>query len=105
MIEEHPKKPAPSGERGRVAQAYARLFGTSDDTRNEDQRVVWQDMERRGYANRPVLLPDGEGHVCQLRLAAAGGAHAYHCDTKLLVHEGRSSDPEAKPKRKGKSLR
>jgi hypothetical protein len=105
MPEDTPQKPKPISERGRVAQAYARLFGRSDDHRNEDQRVVWQDMQRRGYADRPVLVADGEGHVCQLRLAAAGGAQAFHCDTKLLVHEGHSSDPEAKPKGKGKSIR
>lgn len=105
MPTEDPQKPKPISERGRVAQAYARLFGTSDATRNEDQRVVWQDMEARGFTNRPVLQRDAIGKIITENTVANSGKQEFHQDTKLLVHEGHSSDPEAKPKRKGKSVR
>jgi len=103
MIED-PKKPAPISERGRVAQAYARLFGTDDNHRNEDQRVVWQDMERRGYIRRPALNPNADGSLCPIKQAQAEGQRIFMLDVQLLVHEGHNQDPEAKPKQRGKSV-
>ncbi len=98
------KKPEPLSERGRVAQAYARVLGVDDNNRNEDQRVLWQDMERRGYIRRPMLSPDRDGQLCPLRLAAAGGMNAFHQDTALLVHEGCKLADTPKPKKRGKSI-
>jgi len=106
MSELAPKPPvdAKMTERGRVAQAYARLFGRTDSARSEDQRIVWEDMERRGFIRRPTLTYDGKGQLCPLRMAQGEGQRIFHLDTQLLVHEGCSLDPEAKPKRKGRSI-
>lgn len=97
-------KPAKLSDRARIAQAYARVLGTDDRNRNSDQRVVFEDMERRGYIRRPTLVADTQGHLCPLRLAQAEGMRMFHLDTKLLIHEGHNQDPEAKPKQRGKSV-
>lgn len=102
-----PKEPVKANavsDRARIAQAYARVLGTDDNSRTNDQRVVWLDMERRGYIRRPTLVADGAGHLCPLRLAQAEGMRMFQLDSALLVHEGCNKDPEAKPKRKGKSV-
>lgn len=90
--------------RGRVAQAYARVFGRNPAHRDDDQRVVWEDMERRGFCNRPVLQRNAQGVVIEENTLSNAGKQEFHQDTALLVFEGCSLDPEAKPKTRGKSI-
>ena len=59
-------------------RAYRDLFGDNPANRSETQRIVWEDLQRAGYANQPVFVDDKNGAVCPMRAAFADGRRSIN---------------------------
>lgn len=82
----------------RLAIAYAQVFGKDDASRNDAQRQVWQDMERRGYFLRSTAIPSTAGEVQPVRMEIAEGMRIFFLDTLSLVLRAKSlGEPKPKP--------
>ena len=93
-----PTRPEPSEdekriarERGHLLSAYVAVFGSSDATRTPAQRVVWADMEHRGYIHRTTLVATGkDGHSDAQFNASAEGQRLFMLNTQSLIRAGLS---------------
>jgi len=83
----------------RLDRAYAALFGADPAKRTEDQRLVWADMQHRGYIHRTTLIPDGEGKLESIRVEAAEGMRLFQLQTQDKITRATAPVSE-KPKRK-----
>lgn len=57
----------------KLMRAYRDLFGDNQATRSEAQILVWEDLQKVGYARQTVFIPDRNGAVCPMRAAFADG--------------------------------
>lgn len=80
----------------RLCLAYARVFG-NEQHRSEDQVMVMQDMEHRGYLNRSTMTPDSTGAVCEHRMQSAEGQRIFVLQTKELIRRAKTSEKKPKP--------
>jgi hypothetical protein len=98
-------------ERARLLHAYVQVLGTSDATRTEAQRIVWADMEHRGYIHRTTLVATGkDGHSDAQFNASAEGQRLFMLNTANLLRaavaerakgDGDGQEPKRqRPKRK-----
>lgn len=98
-------------ERARLLASYAAVFGTSDTTRSEAQRVVWADMEHRGYIYRTTLIATGkDGHSDAQFNASAEGQRLFMLNTANLLRaavadSAKADGDEPKPKRQKPKLK
>lgn len=85
----------------RLCLAYARVFG-QDGARSEDQRLVMEDMEARGYVHRSTMVPCGDGHVDTPKMECAEGMRIFVLNTKTLIRGAVPSEKKQKPVTKRK---
>lgn len=64
--------------------AYARVFGVETE-RNDDQKAVWADMQKRGYIYRTTIVPNSAGNVSNIKMESAEGMRIFMLDTMNLV--------------------
>jgi hypothetical protein len=82
----------------RLALAYAQVFGADETKRNEAQKLVWQDMERRGYFLRSTAVPSVAGEVQPVRMEIAEGMRIFFLDILSMVNRAKSlGEPKQKP--------
>lgn len=97
-------------ERLRLLGAYISVFGSSDATRTDAQRLVLADMESRAYFHKTTLVATGkDGHSDAQFNASAEGQRLFMLNTHALIKAGQlalTTDPDytiparKKPKRK-----
>lgn len=85
----------------RLLAAYAQVFGLTDKDRSEAQRLVWSDMERRGYIHRSTAVYLNGGEVQGIRMEIAEGMRIFVLDTANIL--SRASQVGKKPTRKIKT--
>jgi hypothetical protein len=94
------EKPQEATAVEKLAHAYAVVFGRDDEHRTDAQRMVWQDMEHRGYIHRStaVALPDQSVLPCKMEIAE--GCRIFQLDTQRHIHRAKSLGTVKKPKNK-----
>ncbi len=85
--------------------AYAQVFGMDHEHRTPAQRLVWADMEHRGYIRRSTMIPDGNGQQCEHRMQSAEGQRIFVLNTQVMVQRARTltQEPKKPRVRKGKT--
>ena len=78
-------------KRERLMRAYRDLFGATSGARSDTQRLVWEDLQKVGYARASLFQPDRNGAVCPLRAALAEGRRT----AILYIEDAVSFVPEA----------
>lgn len=84
-----------------LAIAYLTVFGRDDEHRTDAQRMVMADMKHRGYVNRPIFVPDGNGQVCPIRAAQTEGRRLAVLEVEDFIRRA-SATEKPKPTVKGK---
>jgi hypothetical protein len=69
----------------KLTLAYGAVFGRDNEHRTDAQRLVWQDMERRGYFLRSTAIPITDGSVQPQKIEIAEGCRIFFLDTLTLV--------------------
>lgn len=87
-----------------LARAYAQVFG-HEGQRTPAQKLVWADMEHRGYVHRSTMIPDGNGQQCKHRMQSAEGQRIFVLNTQAYLQRARTLSQEiVKPRvRKGRT--
>jgi hypothetical protein len=94
-------KPKEATKQETLALAYAQVFGRDSDHRTEAQRLVWEDMEKRGYVHRSTAVPDASGTVSTVKMEIAEGMRIFHLDTNTFVSwANKLGSKQQKPKAK-----
>lgn len=68
----------------KLAAQYRAVFGKppeagQPETRSESQIAVWDDLQKAGYAQKPVFVPDRRtGELCPMRAAFADGRRSLY---------------------------
>jgi hypothetical protein len=70
----------------KTIEAFKMVFGGSEKTRTEFQRVVWRELAIMGYEERPVFVADKAGALCPLRAAMTDGRRSLWADIKANVN-------------------
>ena len=83
------EKPVEATPTEKLALAYSVVFGKDDAHRTDAQRLVWQDMERRGYFYRSTAVPGPDAHVLPVKMEIAEGMRIFFLDTLTLVARAR----------------
>jgi hypothetical protein len=91
-------KPAETTALDTLALAYATVFGRDDAHRTEAQRLVMQDMERRGYLHRSTAIPLPSGEVQTVKMEIAEGMRIFLLDTLSLISRAKPGKQKPKPK-------
>jgi len=68
-----------------LCAAYAKVFGIDDDKRNDAQRAVYSDMQRRGYIHTPTMVPNKDGMVQNLKMECAEGMRIFMLETNAFI--------------------
>lgn len=84
----------------KLAIAYARVFGRNDESRSEAQKLVWADMEKRGYVRRSTAVPLANGEVQTMKMEIAEGCRIFHLDTMMQIERAKTPEEKTKPKSK-----
>lgn len=79
------QKPVEATPTEKLALAYAVVFGRDAEHRTDAQRMVWQDMERRGYFYRSTAVPGPDAHVLPVKMEIAEGMRIFFLDIINLV--------------------
>jgi hypothetical protein len=95
MTQEERQKEAQKNTR-RITQAYRSVFG-SPDARTEAQKIVMEDMRRRGHVNSRIFVLGPDHTLCPLRAAWADGARGFVLETIQLIEVSITED-KPKPK-------
>lgn len=80
-----------------LALAYAQVLGRDDAHRTEAQRLVMQDMERRGYLYRSTAVPLASGEVQTVKMEIAEGCRIFLLDTLNLISRAKPEKKKQKP--------
>ena len=83
--------PEAVARRERLCLAYARVFG-QEGQRGEDQVLVMEDMEHRGYVNRSTMVPIIDGSVSTPKMECAEGMRIFVLNTKQLIRSAKLSE-------------
>lgn len=83
--------PEAVARRERLCLAYARVLG-QDGQRSEDQRLVMEDMEHRGYIHRTTIVPLPDGSVSRERVECSEGQRIFVLNTKQLIRGAKLSE-------------
>lgn len=76
-------------ERRRLLGAYIAVFGSSEATRTDAQRLVMTDMESRAYFYRTTLVAASkDGHSDDQFNASAEGQRLFMLNTIALIRAG-----------------
>lgn len=75
------QKPEEGTHAEKLALAYAMVFGRDNEHRTEAQRMVWADMEHRGYLYRSTAVPLVTGEVLPVKMEVAEGMRIFLLDT------------------------
>ena len=87
----------------KLALAYAVVFGRDAEHRTDAQRLVWQDMQRRGYFYRSTAVPGTDGNVTSVKMEIAEGMRIFFLDVINLVDRAQTlGTQKTKPKVKRK---
>ena len=76
--------PEAVARRERLCLAYARVFG-QDGQRGEDQTLVMEDMDHRGYIHRSTMVPIMDGSVDGVKMECAEGMRIFVLNTRQLI--------------------
>lgn len=80
-----------------VVNAYHRVFGTSKDTRNAEQRLVWDDLNKCfGFDAAAFTGPDYNTHKAAIR----DGQRQVHLHIETMLKRPVLGDDNLKPKTK-----
>lgn len=85
-----------------VLLAYAQVFGADDAKRTPAQRLVMADMRARGYVDRPLFVPDANGHVCPIRAAQTEGRRLSVLEVEDFIRRASATETKPKPTVKGR---
>lgn len=95
----NPGEPVQQPPYERLLLAYAKVFGLSDEKRNEAQKLVWEDMQKRGYFLRSTAVPIDGGGVLTNKMEIAEGMRVFFLDTlERLRQAGELGQDKPKPK-------
>jgi len=79
-------------ERQRLLNAYVAVFGSSEHTRTDAQKLVMADMESRAYFHRTHLVDiSKDGHSDAQFNASAEGQRLFMLNTQALIRSGTAS--------------
>lgn len=90
-------KPVEASATDRLVLAYATVFGRDEEHRTEAQRLVMQDMERRGYLYRSTAVPLATGEVQTVKMEIAEGCRIFLLDTLNLISRAKPEKKKQKP--------
>jgi hypothetical protein len=76
--------PEAAERRERLCLAYARVFG-QEGQRSNDQELVMEDMEHRGYCHRSTMVPIADGSVDPVKMECAEGMRIFVLHTKAFI--------------------
>lgn len=79
----------------KLLKAYRAVFGVQGD-RSEAQKMVIEDMSRRGRLRSPIFVPDQKGELCPLRAAIADGRRGF-ADETIQMADYQSLSDKPKP--------
>jgi hypothetical protein len=95
------KAPEEATPLDKLALAYAVVFGRDAEHRTEAQKLVMEDMERRGYLHRSTAVPMPSGEVQPLKMELAEGCRIFMLDTQRLISRATlAGQTKQKPKTK-----
>lgn len=89
-----PKIAEEDRKRLKTIEAFKMVFGGSEKTRTEFQRIVWRELGIMGYEDRPVFVSDKAGALCALRAAMTDGRRSLWSDIKANVNFSAARPPE-----------
>jgi hypothetical protein len=97
MSTEQPTKEQTAGDK--LALAYAQVLGRDPEHRTDAQKLVMDDMERRGYLHRSTAVPLQSGQVSPVKMEIAEGMRIFLLDTlAFLARAQRLGQVKPKPK-------
>jgi|SRR5215217_2280733 len=84
------QKPKEATAQEKLILAYGMVFGRDEDHRTEAQRMVWEDMQRRGYFLRSTAVALTDGSVQSNKMEIAEGCRIFFLDTNTLVSRAKT---------------
>lgn len=79
----------------RLIRAFRTVFGTSSADRTDQQKAVWEALEKACFVDRPTFIPNGNGVYDPIQGALCEGFRQSFLQIKALVEK---NPDEQKPK-------